>query len=199
MNNKLSDPVVIEAWQEARRREVKTKPWLASLLLQKGNPLLARFAAFYAQLTAVNQQTRRHLALGIGSSALLLALSGTPAPALHASGIIHVDGTTCTLASAITAANTDTAVGGCPAGNGADVLNLTTSINLTAPLPSLSTPISINGNGHSIQRTGGADFRILHVASTGHLTLNNTTLSGGRASGAFPSNAGRVNPNHHHQ
>ncbi|MEZ4561033.1 MAG: hypothetical protein R2851_29580, partial [Caldilineaceae bacterium] len=33
---------------------------------------------------------------------------------------ISVDGTTCTLADAITAANSDTATGGCVAGSGAD-------------------------------------------------------------------------------
>ena len=44
---------------------------------------------------------------------------------------ITVDETTCTLVDAITAANTDTAVGGCTAGSGADTIDLTTSVSLT--------------------------------------------------------------------
>ena len=52
--------------------------------------------------------------------ALLLVFSGVgfalPRPAYAAA--ITADGTTCTLIDALTAANTDTAVGTCPAGSG---------------------------------------------------------------------------------
>ena len=55
---------------------------------------------------------------------LLLSIgAGMASPAQAAT--ITVDGTTCTLADAITAANNDTATGGCSAGSGVDTLTLT--------------------------------------------------------------------------
>ena len=60
-------------------------------------------------------------------SVLLLATSGADAATITA------DGTTCTLADAIVAANTDTATGGCPAGDtGADLIVLDADVTLTA-------------------------------------------------------------------
>ena len=44
---------------------------------------------------------------------------------------IIVDETTCTLADATTAANADTAMGGCPGGSGADTIQSTTDVTLT--------------------------------------------------------------------
>ena len=58
--------------------------------------------------------------------AVLLVLSHP----LWAATII-VDETSCTLGDAITAANTDAAVGGCTAGSGADTIELTTDVTLT--------------------------------------------------------------------
>ena len=71
-----------------------------------------------------------------GSMPLLLAVNGAPAGAVAPAATITVDGATCTLADAITAANTNTATGGCDTGSaGADTLNLTANIGLTAALP----------------------------------------------------------------
>ncbi len=52
----------------------------------------------------------------------LVALLVCPPPLL---GAVIVVGGSCTLVDAITAANTDTATGGCPAGSGADEIELT--------------------------------------------------------------------------
>jgi len=65
---------------------------------------------------ALQRQWRRSL----GGLALLLALG--QAPALAAT--ITVEGATCTLVDAITAANSDQPTGGCPGGSGADTLVL---------------------------------------------------------------------------
>src|SRR5262245_62890838 len=62
----------------------------------------------------VRRWLRRHLALSLTELALLLALG----PGLGWAATITVDGTTCTLVDAITAANTDTTTGGCTAGSG---------------------------------------------------------------------------------
>ena len=78
----------------------------------------------------------------------------------------------------------------CPAGSGADTLNLVagSTHTLTAVnngtdgangLPVASTPITIEGNGSTITRDSGAPaFGIFQINSTGNLTLNETTVSG---------------------
>ncbi len=128
--------------------------------------------------------------------ALLLLLIGAgfflARPAYAAT--ITADGTTCTLINAITAANTDTATNGCPAGSGADTITLTADVTLTAVnngtifntgpngLPTITSVITIEGEGHTIARStagGIPNFRHLYVAASGNLTLNRVTLTGG--------------------
>jgi hypothetical protein len=62
-----------------------------------------------------------------------------------------------------------------------DTINLpiNCSYNLTAPLPDISTPISIEGNGSTI--TGNATFRIFLVERLGELTINDLDLTNGTA------------------
>lgn len=111
-------------------------------------------------------------------------------PTAHAA-TITADGVTCTLVDAITAANSDTAVGGCAAGNGADTITLNNSVyaliavnNDANGLPVITSPITIVGNGATLQRLSTAPaFRFFEVASNGHLTLTGLTLTGGQVSG----------------
>lgn len=91
------------------------------------------------------------------------------------------------LANAITTANNT---------GEADVLVLApgctyslTSINQADPdgygpvgLPPITSQITIQGNGATIRRDGGT-FRLFYVAAGGDLTLENLTLSSGRAQG----------------
>ncbi len=113
-------------------------------------------------------------------------------------------GLDCTLRDAITAANTDTATGGCTGGSGADVIELPDGVTITLTeednqtdgrngLPSISSEITINGNDTTIQRHAGGDtpdFRLFHIAADGNLMLNDLTASGGSAQGkASPANA----------
>ncbi len=93
-----------------------------------------------------------------------------------AQGEIHID-SSCSLADAITAANTDREQGGCPAGNGADVINLVEPVTLLAALPSITSEITIEGFGNSI--SGDGQYRLFHVDSDGELTVNNATLEEG--------------------
>lgn len=110
---------------------------------------------------------------------------------------MNVDGVTCILANAINNANTDTDTdgpGSCPAGNGADILNLKANKiyllktvdhqDTTGPsgLPVITSTITVNGNGATIKRSaavGTPDFRLLRIVN-GRLTLNNLSLSGGK-------------------
>ena len=97
---------------------------------------------------------------------------------------------------AITAANTDTATGGCPAGSGADTIVLPAGSTQTLTevnndtygptgLPVISSVITIAGQGSTIARDSEApEFRLLAVNSTGELTLQETTVSGGSSCSA---------------
>ncbi|MDE2777658.1 MAG: hypothetical protein OXI77_17155 [Chloroflexota bacterium] len=97
----------------------------------------------------------------------LLVGSATPASA-----------SVCTLADHIRAANTNTAVGFCPAGTSHDIITLTEDITLSEPLPPITDTITIEGGGHTI--SGGGEFRIFDV-SGGNLTIKNLTLAEGKA------------------
>jgi len=116
------DARVRAAWQE-QVAAVRNTPGLASALLQQRQELLPRFAACYTQLRALPRRARRALQrkwkLSLAGVALLLALGQEPVLA----ATINVSGG-CSLINAITAANTDTATGGCPQGSGADTITL---------------------------------------------------------------------------
>lgn len=125
----------------------------------------------------------------VGRWMMLVALVLALVRPVGAAATIEVDGTDCTLINAITAANTDTETNGCSAGSGADTLNLSYDVTLTAVdnttyggtgLPVVTSDITIMGNGHTISRQSEARFRILAVSGSGaRLTLDNVTVSGG--------------------
>lgn len=109
----------------------------------------------------------------------------------------------CTLGEAITAANTNMNVDGCSGvgayGNDVIILStatytLTVADNNTSPvgasgLPIVTSQITINGNSAMIERSsvmGTPDFRILHVAAGGNLTLHKATVQNGRAVAGSP-------------
>ena len=97
---------------------------------------------------------------------------------------INVDAT-CTLAQAINEANAaTTGVGSCEAGTdgsgatGADTINITADITLSAELPQIASAITINGNGRTI--SGADTHNIFDVRfTTGDLTINNLILTNG--------------------
>ncbi|MCH8853629.1 MAG: hypothetical protein IID41_13400, partial [Planctomycetes bacterium] len=111
-------------------------------------------------------------------------------------------GPDCTLRDAITAANTDMATGGCPAGNGADTIELPAGATITLTevdnvdidgdngLPQITSAITINGNGATIERSSfiaTPDFRIFYVSA--ELILSNSSVVNGNAAG-FGSDGG---------
>ncbi len=107
----------------------------------------------------------------------------------------------CTLRAAITAANTDEAVGGCPAGDGADTIVLDSGATYTLSevdnetngpngLPVVTSALIFEGNRAAIARStsqDGSEFRILEVAETGTLTLQDVTLERGFLSEDAPN------------
>ncbi len=133
--------------------------------------------------------------------ALMLASDTVPA------AIINVNGD-CTLITAINNANTDTdtdgAAFGCIAGSGDDHLSLTTNGIYTLTevvqgnedgLPWITSTITINGHSATITHPFVAydTFRLLHVAATGNLTLNNVTLTGGNMGYGSSGDSGILN------
>ncbi len=91
----------------------------------------------------------------------------------------------CPMADQIVAANTDAAVAGCRAGQGHDVITITSDITLKASLPAITSDITIEGNGFSI--SGNGRYRIFTVKA-GKLTINRLTLT--RASNSRLNSAG---------
>jgi hypothetical protein len=118
----------------------------------------------------------------------LIAVLAINLPVLAA--VITVDNSTCNLVDAITAANTDSAAGGCPAGSGADTVVLTDNVTLTTSnnyahysdngLPVVSSDITLEGGNFTIERDAGAPpFRIFAVDPSGTITLNDVTVRNG--------------------
>lgn len=119
--NQQHDPIYA-VWQ-AELQEAGKRPYLASILLQKGHKLYRRFAHYYLALQSLSRRSRRQLmqkfAVGLGGLALAMALNSGPVLANNiavtttAHGV-SVDGQ-CSLVEAIITAN-DT-VNGMPFGS----------------------------------------------------------------------------------
>lgn len=197
------DKTLVRWW--AQLTEAATKTGLTTILLRWDEWLLRRFIHYCQHLQAQPRRTRRSLQAQLGITlagvALLLALGGNPADA----ATIIVDGTNCTLADAIVAANSDSSVGGCNTGLDADEINLGEGSTHTltslyngstdgAPLglPRIESEITINGNGASIIADPNVGMRILEVSSSGDLTLNDVTVSGGGGNG-YDNGSGLAN------
>ena len=105
---------------------------------------------------------------------LMLLFLTAPVEEVHAASITVDEN--CSLGDAIEAANQDAAVGGCPAGSGADTIRLAIDITLTEALPSMTGDIAIEGNNHSI--SGDDRYNIL-VAAESNLVIRNLILTQG--------------------
>jgi hypothetical protein len=98
----------------------------------------------------------------------------------------------CSLAEAITSANTDSASGAtageCPAGSGADRIELQGNVSVTAVdnnfwgdngLPRVASRITLAGNGYEVKRASAAEFRLFFVNDGAFLRLQDVTLKDG--------------------
>ncbi len=138
---------------------------------------------------------------------VLLCMPFAVADPAHAATIV-VDAD-CTLADAIIAANTDASAGDCRAGSaGSDTIVLQQDVILTAAhttspdgptgLPSVTSDITILGNGFTIARSDAAgtpNFRLFHVEAEASLRLVDVTLRNGRVSGATGRAGGNATRN----
>ncbi|MCB9135267.1 MAG: hypothetical protein H6636_07560 [Anaerolineales bacterium] len=174
-------------WHAQVRQLAARNPRLARQLWQNRQVYFSRFVDAYRQVANLPRKIRRkylrQLATTIVGAAMLLALGVRGIPT-HAAPMatITVDGAVCTLEEAIDSANNDDAAGnGCLDGNGADVLELQVDANLASVLPFITSEITLNGNGHTID--GGDSYQVFYVAPTGTLTVNEVIITGGAAPG----------------
>jgi hypothetical protein len=180
-----NDEPIFVAWQLELAHAAKN-PFLFQLLLKQYQRILKRLAYFYAQLASLPRRQRRALQRALATSligaAMLLALSS--APVVHAA-TINVGGT-CTLDDAITAANTDTAIGSCTAGSGADTIvlsgNVTLGVDTPGALPTITSEITLVGSNFFV--SGNNAYRVFDVAPSGDFTINDTTIQDGYYSGS---------------
>ncbi|MBK8434254.1 MAG: hypothetical protein IPL28_24520 [Chloroflexi bacterium] len=159
---------IVQAWQTAVQEETRSRPWLAPFLLRQSPHLFTRFADYYRQLLAAPRKVRQQLGAGLATAALLLALSSSPAHAATitvtpgAAGLNGGDG--CSLVEAMINANNDAATHAeCVAGSGDDTIVLagntysyTAAFGVGTALPNIASPLTIEANGATIQRTSGS-------------------------------------------
>lgn len=182
-------------------------PFLVNLFLQHWQRVMQRLAYFYAQLASLPRRNRRALQRSLATSligvALLLALSSAPvvqAATIQvdpgAAGKNPSDG--CSLVEAIINANNGAGtyaecVAGSPSGGntitfkvGGNTLNYTTNYGADAMLPEITSQITIEASGTTIQRDPSApQYSVIKIIKGGDLTLNDATITGGAGSAQF--------------
>lgn len=167
------DPI-FTAWQ-TELKEASKRPWLASILLQRGRQIYGRFVHYYQTLLSLSRRSRRHLlqkfAVSLGGLALAMAINGGPVLANNITVTTTAHGVNpdgqCSLVEAIITAN-DT-VDGDPFGadcadadfTGPDTIQLsgnTYNVNYAysmyfgpTGLPPVTSDITIEGNGATLQ------------------------------------------------
>ena len=125
----------------------------------------------------------------IGALLFVMLLSATPGLKVYGASITVNN--VCSLEDAITAANTDTATGGCISGTtGSDTITITPAGTVNGTI-TLATVLVIQGNasqdsiiiiyGNGTTISGGDTNRIFALRSTGDLTFYDLTLTDGRA------------------
>ncbi|MBE2182605.1 MAG: CSLREA domain-containing protein, partial [Anaerolineae bacterium] len=92
----------------------------------------------------------------------------------------------CALREAITAANTDAAYGGCPAGSGDDTItfSVTGDLVISSSLPAVTAPLTIDGPPAPVLRVGAASSgsvqpSLLEIQSNVTVTINNIWFQNG--------------------
>ena len=180
--------------------ELRGLPRSARRALQRQIACSGGLAAILPEyLQQGGRRLQRRMAWSLAGAALLLALGQGVATAATITVTtnnpnIVADGQ-CSLIEAIVNANNDAAThADCVTGSGADTIVLPANANVTLTnvsdntygptgLPLITSQITIEGNGAVIGRQGSAPaFGLMAVSSSGDLTLQSLTLSGGSSS-----------------
>ena len=102
---------------------------------------------------------------------------------------ITVDAT-CSLKNAITAANTDTATGGCAAGSGADTITLSADVEVLDRTLNVTSELTLDGGYHTI--SGSPSRRLFEVGSSGNLHLHRVKLRKTTSENSYSGKGGLV-------
>ncbi len=165
-----------------------------------------------SHLSLLPRGDRRRRAIRMAPAALLVLLQPVAlwAATITVTGFDSTvaDDGVCTLREAVTAANTDTASGAtpgeCAAGLFSDTVVLTGDVTLTVVdntpggngpngLPRVSSDVTVDGAGFTVERDSGAPlFRFFYVDIGASLTLDSITLTGGRVTGQNVGTGGAV-------
>ena len=132
---------------------------------------MGNFYQIFVSFLPLRRNRVPRLTAWLCSLIFILYFSWDPAAVLAAD--ITVDGSACTLADAITAANEDTAQFGCLAGDGEDTITLSVDITLSAALPEITSDITFEGDDHSI--SGDDSFPIFAIRNA-TVVINDMTL-----------------------
>ena len=119
------------------------------------------------------QQSKKNRYIAV----FILFVIGASSVAIPFGGLLH-PGEACTLADQIRAANTGNAIGGCPAGTGDVTFRLDDNIVLTRSLPRITSNITVEGNGFTID--GGEEHQIFDVKG-GALHISHLNITRGKA------------------
>ena len=111
-----------------------------------------------------------------------------PVPGVRAASITVND--TCSLKNAITAANTNTATGGCAAGSGADTITLSSDVEVLDRTLRVTTVVMIDGGYHTI--SGSPSRRLFEVGSSGNLHLHRVKLRKTTSENSYGGKGGLV-------
>jgi FG-GAP-like repeat len=201
--------------------ELRALPRSARRALQRQIARSSELAAILPEYLQGGRRLQHRMAWSLAGAALLLALGQGVATAATITVTTNnpnviADGQ-CSLIEAIVNANDDAAThADCAAGSGADNIVLPANANVTfnavygmtyaqfgspVGLPPIASRITIEGNGATIHRQGGAPvFGLMAVRGNvflgvgvpprpgGDLTLQNVTLSGGSSFGGLLNN-----------
>lgn len=132
------------------------------------------------------------------AAAVLGLPSSAGAATIHVTSTANASSSVCTLRSAIKAANTNAASGGCSAGHGTDAIRIskTGTINLQSALPQITSKMSIAGPSSDptaleVTRLSGGFYRIFDIAAGAEVTISGLSASQGHIS-AFNAEGGGI-------
>ncbi len=180
----------VEVWKTSASVVDDGRDWL-----QIGLGGLGDSNNFTAELTDFNGQlyawTSNYL---VGQEVLRLDCTGEPP--VSTPKFITVSskpGFCSSLHDAIQAANLGISINNCVGSAGLDIINLAEPIQITSSLPAITSPITLDGAGFSIQNTSPISFSLFYVNPTGYLIVDQTEFNGFRGiNGSVINNQGRA-------
>jgi CSLREA domain-containing protein len=120
------------------------------------------------------------------AAVLLITAASASAATLTVTTTADDSGSACSLRDAIDAANNDASEGACPAGSGADTIQITASglLTLASALPSIESGMSLIGPGQfaglSVEGDG-ASFRVFEVDTNDDVLISGMEITDGSA------------------